>query len=117
VARKLKDLGVKGILVKAAELGCITEVKCAMPECFCPEELGGAWHFEPVASPVTDWMPTTSTSRSQRETGAIELPTTRSLPTASATGSTIRSPSGGHTGAISRGSEKLARRLPGADAL
>jgi hypothetical protein len=57
-ARELKALGVKGVLVKAAELGYITEVKCGMPKCFCPEELGGAWHFDPVGYPVTDWMPT-----------------------------------------------------------
>jgi hypothetical protein len=57
-ARKLKDLGVKGILIKAAELGYITQVTCRMPECFCPEELGGACYFEPVTHPGTDWMPT-----------------------------------------------------------
>jgi hypothetical protein len=57
-ARKLKSLGVKGILIKAAELGFITQVTCRMPECFCPEELGGACYFEPVSLPGTDWMPT-----------------------------------------------------------
>ena len=56
-ARKLKSLGVKGILIKAAELGYITQVTCRMPECFCPEELGGACYFEPVTH-GTDWMPT-----------------------------------------------------------
>jgi hypothetical protein len=50
-------LGVKGILIKAAELGYITQVTCRMPECFCPEELGGARHFDPVAE-QTDWSPT-----------------------------------------------------------
>ena len=29
-----------------------------MPECFCPEELGGACYFEPVTDELTDWMPT-----------------------------------------------------------
>ena len=33
-----------------------------MPECFCPEELGGACHFEPVTNDWSDWrsdwMPT-----------------------------------------------------------
>jgi hypothetical protein len=57
-ARKLKSLGVKGILIKAAELGYITQVKCGMPQCFCPEELGGAWYFEPVTDEYTDWSPT-----------------------------------------------------------
>ncbi len=51
-------MGVKGILIKAAELGYITQVTCKMPECFCPEELGGARYFEPVTRPGTDWMPT-----------------------------------------------------------
>ena len=57
-ARKLKSLGVTGILIKAAELGYVTQVTCRMPECFCPEELGGACHFEPVTDELTDWMPT-----------------------------------------------------------
>jgi hypothetical protein len=51
-ARKLKSLGVKDILVKAAELGYITQVTCRMRECFCPEELGGARYFEPVVTGV-----------------------------------------------------------------
>ena len=58
-ARKLKSLGVKGILIKAAELGYITQVTCRMPECFCPEELGGARHFEPrTTGELSDWQPT-----------------------------------------------------------
>ena len=57
-ARKLKCLGAKRVLIKAAELGYITQVTCRMPECFCPEELGGARDFEPVTRPGTDWMPT-----------------------------------------------------------
>jgi hypothetical protein len=57
-ATKLRALGVKGILIKAAELGYITEVRCGMPKCFCPEELGGARYFEPRTHPWTDWEPT-----------------------------------------------------------
>jgi hypothetical protein len=57
-ARTLKSLGAKRILIKAAELGYITEVRCGMPECFCPQELGGAWYFEPVTAELSDWMPT-----------------------------------------------------------
>lgn len=57
-ARKLKSLGVEGILIKAAELGYIAQVTCRMPECFCPEELGGACYFEPVTAKLSDWMPT-----------------------------------------------------------
>ena len=62
VAAKLKALGVKGILIKAAEQGYITELACKMPKCFCPEELGGACYFEPVTNDWSDWrsdwMPT-----------------------------------------------------------
>ncbi len=57
-AAKLKALGVKGILIKAAEQGYITQLVCKMPECFCPEELGGACYFEPVTAELSDWMPT-----------------------------------------------------------
>lgn len=57
-ALKLKALGVQGILITSAEKGYITQVACKMPECFCPQELGGACYFEPVSSPPTDWMPT-----------------------------------------------------------
>jgi hypothetical protein len=57
-AAKLKALGVKGILIKAAERGYITQLACKMPECFCPEELGGACYFEPVTPELSDWMPT-----------------------------------------------------------
>ena len=61
-AAKLEELGVKGILIKAAEQGYITQLACKMPECFCPEELGGACYFEPVTDDWSDWrsdwMPT-----------------------------------------------------------
>jgi hypothetical protein len=61
-AAKLKALGVKGILIRAAEQGYITQLACKMPECFCPEELGGACYFEPVTNEWSDWrsdwMPT-----------------------------------------------------------
>ena len=58
MAQTLRDWGVKGILVRAAELGYITEVKCGMPTCFCPEDLGGAWYFERLAAGYSDWNPT-----------------------------------------------------------
>ena len=61
-AAKLKALGVKGMLLKAAEQGYITQLACKMPECFCPEELGGACYFEPITNDWSDWrsdwMPT-----------------------------------------------------------
>ena len=58
MAKRLRDLGVKGILVRAAELGYITEVKCGMPQCFCPEELGGAGYFVPRTNQWNDWEAT-----------------------------------------------------------
>src|ERR671937_195758 len=83
-AAKLKALGVKGILIKAAEQGYITQPACKMPECFCPEELGGACYFEPVSDELSDWMPTHEHfPRSKREGGATETWTTPSLRTAS----------------------------------
>jgi hypothetical protein len=69
-AAKLKALGVKGILVKADEQGYITQLACKMPECFCPEELGGACYFEPVTGARSDWKPTHEHfSRPKREGG------------------------------------------------
>jgi hypothetical protein len=59
VARELRALGVKGTtLIRAAELGYITELRCGMPKCFCPEELGGAGWFAPRTKPWNDWEPT-----------------------------------------------------------
>ena len=54
MAKTLRGWGVKGILITAAELGYITEVKCGMPQCFCPEELGGAWYFAPLTDGYSD---------------------------------------------------------------
>src|SRR5215471_13709841 len=56
-AAKLEALGAKRILIRAAEQGYITQLACKMPECFCPEELGGACYFEPVST-KSDRIPT-----------------------------------------------------------
>jgi hypothetical protein len=75
-AAKLKALGVKGILIKAAEQGYITQLACKMPECFCPEELGGACYFEPVSNDWgdwrSDWMPTVEHFPVYRKDGGKE---------------------------------------------
>src|SRR3954470_21710699 len=69
-AAKLKALGAKKILIKAAEQGYITQLACEMPKCFCPEELGGASYFEPVTAELSDWMPTLEHfPRSKRDGG------------------------------------------------
>ena len=49
---------MKGPLLRAAELGYITELECKMRECLCPEELGGRSYFLPVTAKLSDWMPT-----------------------------------------------------------
>jgi hypothetical protein len=58
VVDELGALGVTGILLTAAEQGGIAETACQMPECLCPEELGGRVYFEPVGDALSDWMPT-----------------------------------------------------------
>ena len=58
VADDLRNLGVHGILLTAAEEGKIDKVACQMPDCFCPEELGGRTYFEKRGEPLTHWMPT-----------------------------------------------------------
>jgi hypothetical protein len=71
-AAKLKALGAKRILIKAAEQGYITQLACKMPECFCPEELGGACYFEPVSPELSDWMPTHEHSPLSKKEGGKE---------------------------------------------
>lgn len=51
--RVLERLGVRGVLIQ----GRITQVPWKMPKCV-PKELGGACHFKPRRTPLTDWMPT-----------------------------------------------------------
>lgn len=55
VADWLRELGVKGILVTAAENGNIATLECAIPECLCPR---GRGHFTPVTPELDDWIPT-----------------------------------------------------------
>ena len=72
-ARKLRALGAKPILVKAAELGYITQVTCNMPDCHCPEELGGARYFEPrTPGALSDWAPTVEHFPTPRRDGGRE---------------------------------------------
>lgn len=55
VAAELKKLGVRGVLIQAAEQGYITELACQMRECRCPEELGGRQYFEEPTDDLSDW--------------------------------------------------------------
>jgi hypothetical protein len=74
VAAGLRALGVKGVLVRSAELGYITQLACQMARCFCPEEIGGRAYFEPVTAELTDWMPTHEHfPRSRRDGGRRDV--------------------------------------------
>jgi hypothetical protein len=55
VAGALLAMRARSVLIRAAELGYITSLACAMPECLCPE---GREHFERVTRDLPDWMPT-----------------------------------------------------------
>jgi hypothetical protein len=55
LARELRQTyKVRGILVTAAEVGCITELRCAMPHCFASQRD----RFDPLGLPLGPWMPT-----------------------------------------------------------
>jgi hypothetical protein len=68
VAADLRALGVKGVLIQAAEQGYITQLECKMPRCFCPEELGGAGYFKSNTG-YSDWNPTHEHFPISREDG------------------------------------------------
>lgn len=72
VARKLESYGAKRSLIKAAEHGYITEMRCGMKTCYCPQELGGAAHFERVSSELSDWAPTFEHSPIPKRDGGRE---------------------------------------------
>jgi hypothetical protein len=54
LAQQLRELGVRGVLVKMAEHGQLLELKCEMPTCYCPQ---GSRHFEarPRTTPLPRW--------------------------------------------------------------
>lgn len=55
VASELRSrYNMRGILIVAAEAGCITELSCAMPYCFASKRD----HFDPHTRPLGPWMPT-----------------------------------------------------------
>ena len=102
VVQRLRKLGAKNVLIRAAEQGFITKLGCGMPECLSPEELGGRGYFEPVGSELSDWMPTHEHfPRSKREGVTVEW-ITRSWRTGSATGSITPRAFRGPTRRISR---------------
>jgi hypothetical protein len=48
VADRLKELGVKGVLIQMADNGQLLELTCEMPTCYCPK---GREHFDPWPDP------------------------------------------------------------------
>jgi hypothetical protein len=72
IAELLKEKGVRGILVVAAEHGYIADLKCEMEHCWCPEELGGRSHFDPIHE-LPDWIPTYEHSPRRRDGGQRSL--------------------------------------------
>lgn len=54
LAEQLQELGVRGILITAAQKGLIDKLKCTMPQCHCPE---GATYFEKRPQKVSSWAP------------------------------------------------------------
>jgi hypothetical protein len=54
VANRLRDLGVTGVLVQMAERGQLLELKCEMPQCYCPKGRGA---FDPLTTARTKWSP------------------------------------------------------------
>jgi hypothetical protein len=51
---QLEKLGVRGILWQLANDGQIIDIRCEMPQCYCPR---GRACFDPK-SPSSDWSPT-----------------------------------------------------------
>jgi hypothetical protein len=55
VSFELQARGITGVLVKMAESGHITELRCLTPDCYCP---GGRDYFDPMSASPDDWIPT-----------------------------------------------------------
>ncbi len=56
VAKRLRKLGLRRVLVQMAENGQLLGLKCEMPTCYCPY---GRWRFQyrPKTTPFPDWAP------------------------------------------------------------
>jgi len=52
--QRLKSLGVKGVLMQIARDGQLIDVRCEMPQCYCPR---GRREFDPRSSD-SEWSPT-----------------------------------------------------------
>lgn len=70
ITEKLKGLGLRGILITAAEKGLISEVRCRMDECLCPR---GDDYFEERPRAVSDWAPSVDHIKLKSEGGQLTL--------------------------------------------
>jgi hypothetical protein len=61
-------------LLRAAELGRIKDVACAMDECLFPEELGGRDYFLPRFGIPSDWSPTANRHPTSHKDGGSLKP-------------------------------------------
>jgi hypothetical protein len=72
VAEELRSrLGMRGVLVKVAERGQMIELRCEMPQCYCPK---GRDYFDPKSAPMTDWAPNTDHHPTPRAAGGKLTP-------------------------------------------
>lgn len=54
IAARLRELGVRGVLVQMAERGQLIALRCEMPQCYCPK---GRAHFDAKSIPPPKWAP------------------------------------------------------------
>jgi hypothetical protein len=54
VADRLRELGVRGVLVQMAQRRQIVELRCEMPTCYCHK---GRAHFDRKSQPPGPWAP------------------------------------------------------------
>jgi hypothetical protein len=54
VADRLRELGVRRVLLQMAKRGQIIELKCEMPKCYCPK---GRGYFDEKSHPPRSWEP------------------------------------------------------------
>jgi hypothetical protein len=71
VSFELQARGISGVLVKMAESGHITELRCLTPVCYCP---GGRGYFDPASSSPDDWVPTADHFPLEKQHGGHLVP-------------------------------------------
>ena len=74
VAKRLVELGQRGILIHAADEGLIPELRCQMETCLCPH---GEEYFEERPAPVSDWAPSVDHITEKSAGGKLTLDNVR----------------------------------------